>query len=99
MQRSDLMRAAGIVGGAPPSAQLLRSWLDEYGLKAAGQHGFVPPTQSAEDIARWHQTLDFAETLGMRHVGTGNDPTRSRYRDGRRGARRDSAAPTNCCRG
>ena len=67
-------------GGAQPSAELLRSWLDEYGLKAAGQHGFVPPTQSPEDIARWHQTLDFAETLGMRHVGTGNDPTRSRYR-------------------
>ena len=68
-------------GGAQPSAQLLRSWLDEHGLRATGQHGFVPETLSSEDIARWHQELDFAEVLGMPCVGTGNDPTRSRYRD------------------
>lgn len=72
---------ANAEGGAQPPAALLRSWLDEYGLRATGQHGFVPATRSSEDIARWHEELDRAETLGMRHVGTGNDPTRSRYRD------------------
>jgi sugar phosphate isomerase/epimerase len=71
---------ANAEGGAQPSAALLRSWLDEYGLEAAGRHGFIPATLGAEDIARWHQEMDFSETLGMPNIGTGNDPTRSRYR-------------------
>jgi sugar phosphate isomerase/epimerase len=70
---------ANAEGGAQPGAALLRSWLDEYGLEGTGQHGFIPATLGAEDIARWHQEMDFAETLGLPHIGTGNDPTRSRY--------------------
>ncbi|MDH6223692.1 MULTISPECIES: TIM barrel protein [Streptomyces] len=60
-------------------ARLLRSWLDEYGLRAQGSHGFIPgswPLTTA-DTDRFKQHLEIAATLGMEHMGTGGDPTNS----------------------
>jgi sugar phosphate isomerase/epimerase len=60
-------------------ARLLRSWLDEYGLRAQGNHGFIPgswPLTTA-DTDRFKQHLEIAATLGMEHMGTGGDPTNS----------------------
>ena len=78
---------ANAVGGANPGptdptaylayARTLRGFLDDNGLKADGNHGFIPatwpPTMTPEDSARsaW---LEFASILGMPHMGTGGDP-------------------------
>ncbi|MBB4794747.1 sugar phosphate isomerase/epimerase family protein [Streptomyces nodosus] len=63
-------------------AQLLRRWLDEYGLRAQGNHGFIPgswPLTTA-DLDTFKKHLEIANILGMDHMGTGNDPTGSAYR-------------------
>jgi sugar phosphate isomerase/epimerase len=63
-------------------ARLLRSWLDEYGLRAQGNHGFIPgswPLTSA-DLDNFKRHLEIANILGMGHMGTGGDPTGSSYR-------------------
>ncbi|NYV75059.1 sugar phosphate isomerase/epimerase, partial [Streptomyces sp. UH6] len=60
-------------------ARLLRSWLDEYGLRAQGNHGFIPgswPLTTA-DTDQFKRHLEIAATLGMDHMGTGGDPTNS----------------------
>lgn len=63
-------------------ARLLRSWLDEYGLRAQGNHGFIPGswplTSSDRDTFKKH--LEIANILGMDHMGTGGDPTGSAYK-------------------
>ncbi|WP_433379886.1 sugar phosphate isomerase/epimerase family protein [Streptosporangium sp. CA-115845] len=62
-------------------ARLLRRWLDDNGLKAQGNHGFIPgswPLTEA-DLDRFKRTLEIADILGMEHVGTGGDPTNSAY--------------------
>ncbi|WP_327672468.1 MULTISPECIES: sugar phosphate isomerase/epimerase family protein [unclassified Streptomyces] len=63
-------------------AKLLRSWLDEYGLRAQGNHGFIPSswplTQADKDQFKKH--LEIANILGMDHMGTGGDPTGSSYK-------------------
>ncbi|CAM5248871.1 hypothetical protein SGRIM128S_08887 [Streptomyces griseomycini] len=63
-------------------ARLLRSWLDEYGLRAQGNHGFIPPswplTEADKDTFKKH--LEIANILGMDHMGTGGDPTGSSHR-------------------
>ncbi|WP_061299294.1 sugar phosphate isomerase/epimerase family protein [Herbidospora cretacea] len=63
-------------------AQLLRTWLDAYGLRAQGNHGFIPSSWplSQADIDRFKQHLEIANILGMQHVGTGSDPTNSNYK-------------------
>ncbi|MEU4540512.1 TIM barrel protein [Streptosporangium sp. NPDC023825] len=63
-------------------ARLLRRWLDDNGLKAQGNHGFIPgswPLTQA-DLDRFKLTLEIANILGMEHVGTGGDPTNSAYK-------------------
>ncbi|GAA4197748.1 sugar phosphate isomerase/epimerase [Streptosporangium oxazolinicum] len=63
-------------------ARLLRRWLDDNGLKAQGNHGFIPgswPLTQA-DLDRFKLTLEIANILGMEHVGTGGDPTDSAYK-------------------
>ncbi|MEU0485584.1 TIM barrel protein [Streptosporangium sp. NPDC006013] len=63
-------------------ARLLRRWLDDNGLKAQGNHGFIPgswPLTEA-DLDRFKRTLEIANILGMEHVGTGGDPTNSAYK-------------------
>ncbi|MEW2288859.1 sugar phosphate isomerase/epimerase family protein [Streptomyces sp. NPDC047841] len=63
-------------------AKLLRRWLDDAGLRAQGNHGFIPgswPLTSA-DLDTFKKHLEIANILGMAHMGTGADPTSSRYK-------------------
>ncbi|MGQ4420227.1 sugar phosphate isomerase/epimerase family protein [Streptomyces sp. SAS_269] len=63
-------------------ARMLRRWLDDNGLRAQGNHGFIPgswPLGSA-DLDTFKKHLEIANILGMTHVGTGGDPTSSSYR-------------------
>ena len=63
-------------------ARMLRRWLDDNGLRAQGNHGFIPgswPLGSA-DLDTFKKHLEIANILGMAHVGTGGDPTSSSYR-------------------
>ncbi|MEV7796749.1 sugar phosphate isomerase/epimerase family protein [Streptomyces sp. NPDC087512] len=63
-------------------ARLLRSWLDEYGLRAQGNHGFIPSSWplTTADLDTFKKHLEIANILGMDHMGTGGDPTGSSYR-------------------
>ncbi|ROQ59913.1 secreted protein [Streptomyces sp. 840.1] len=63
-------------------AKLLRSWLDDYGLRAQGNHGFIPSSWplSQSDLDQFKRSLEIANILGMDHMGTGGDPTGSAYR-------------------
>ncbi|MEU7694072.1 sugar phosphate isomerase/epimerase [Microbispora hainanensis] len=63
-------------------ARLLRTWLDDNGLEAEGNHGFIPGSWplSQADLDRFKLHLEIANILGMGHVGTGNDPTSSAYK-------------------
>ena len=61
---------------------LLRRWLDDNGLEAEGNHGFIPgswPLTQA-DLDQFKHHLEIANILGMGHMGTGNDPTSSAYK-------------------
>ncbi|SDL00692.1 sugar phosphate isomerase/epimerase family protein [Nonomuraea jiangxiensis] len=64
-------------------ARLLRRWLDDNGLRAEGNHGFIPSSWplTTADRDRFIQVLEIANILGLDHVGTGNDPTSSAYKD------------------
>ncbi|WP_393097072.1 sugar phosphate isomerase/epimerase family protein [Streptomyces sp. LN325] len=63
-------------------ARLLRSWLDDQGLRAQGNHGFIPSSWplTTPDLDTFKKHLEIANILGMAHVGTGGDPTGSAYR-------------------
>ncbi|GGL80262.1 hypothetical protein GCM10010129_24880 [Streptomyces fumigatiscleroticus] len=63
-------------------ARLLRSWLDDYGLRAQGNHGFIPSSWplTTADLDTFKKHLEIANILGMEHMGTGGDPTGSAYR-------------------
>ncbi|WP_233513818.1 sugar phosphate isomerase/epimerase family protein [Micromonospora craterilacus] len=58
----------------------IRKVLDDNGLKANGSHASIPSTVTPDTIAAFERTLDTAEILGMRHIGTGSDPTNSNYK-------------------
>jgi hypothetical protein len=72
-------------------AQTLRGFLDEFGLEAIGNHGFIPNTwpgpgsaggaMTTQDYNRYQAELEFAATLGMPFMGTGNDPTSANNRN------------------
>lgn len=89
-------------GGAQPSpttnragylayAATLRGFLDDNGLEAIGNHGFIPNTwpgpsspggaMSTADYDRFQTELEFASILGMPFMGTGNDPTSANNRN------------------
>jgi sugar phosphate isomerase/epimerase len=59
--------------GRQITPQEIRKILDDNGLVANGTHTQINP-------ATFTQQLDIAETLGMRNIGTGSDPTNSPYR-------------------
>ncbi|MFJ8790325.1 sugar phosphate isomerase/epimerase family protein [Streptomyces sp. NPDC102462] len=63
-------------------ARLLRRWLDEFGLRAQGNHGFIPPSWplTTADLDTFKKHLEIANILGMDHMGTGGDPTGSSYK-------------------
>lgn len=66
-------------------ARSLRGFLDEFGLEAIGNHGYIPNTwpggpnggMTADDYDRFQIELEFATILGMPYMGTGGDPTGS----------------------
>jgi hypothetical protein len=72
-------------------AHRLRAMLDEFGLEAIGNHGFIPGTwngpnspggaMSAADYDRLQTELEFASILGTPFMGTGGDPTSSNNRN------------------
>ena len=72
-------------------ARTLRGFLDEAGLEAIGNHGFIPATwngpnspggvMSTNDYERFQTELEFAAILGMPFMGTGNDPTSANNRN------------------
>ncbi|MGX1541313.1 sugar phosphate isomerase/epimerase family protein [Streptomyces adustus] len=63
-------------------AKQLRRWLDDNGLRAQGNHGFIPGSWplSSTDLDTFKKHLEIANILGMAHVGTGGDPTSSAYK-------------------
>ena len=71
--------------GRPPSRA------DDNGLNAEGNYplDLAWPLTPEEDLTGSSCRLEIANILGMQHVGTGNDPTRSDYKaeilDRRRG--------------
>jgi len=60
-------------------ATLLKSWLDDLGLEAEGNHGSIPSTITDQTIAAFDTACEIANILGLGHIGTGNDPTSSAY--------------------
>ncbi|HEX6955315.1 MAG TPA: sugar phosphate isomerase/epimerase family protein [Agromyces sp.] len=60
-------------------AQLLRTWLDDNGLEAEGNHGSIPGTITDATLAAFDQACEIANILGFGHIGTGSDPTNSAY--------------------
>ena len=60
-------------------AQLLRTWLDDNGLEAEGNHGSIPSSITDATIAQFDAACEVANILGFGHIGTGNDPTSSSY--------------------
>src|SRR5690242_10447462 len=59
--------------GRQITPQEIRKLLDDNGLIANGTHTTINP-------ATFEQQMDIAQTLGMRNIGTGADPTGSRYK-------------------
>jgi hypothetical protein len=67
----------------------LRGFLDEFGLEAIGNHGFIPNSwpggpnggMTVNDHERFQTELEFASILGMPFMGTGNDPTSANNRN------------------
>ncbi|WP_392543370.1 sugar phosphate isomerase/epimerase family protein [Oryzobacter telluris] len=60
-------------------ARLLRTWLDDNGLQAEGNHGSVPGTITDASLASFDAACEVANILGLGHIGTGSDPTGSAY--------------------
>lgn len=60
-------------------AHLLRTWLDDNGLRAQGNHGSIPSTITDASLAAFDQACEVANILGLAHIGTGSDPTGSAY--------------------
>lgn len=72
-------------------AHVLRGFLDDNGLEAIGNHGFIPSTwfgpgsaggtMSANDQLRFRTELEFGAILGTPYLGTGSDPTSANNRN------------------
>jgi sugar phosphate isomerase/epimerase len=72
-------------------AQRLRGLLDDNGLEAIGNHGFIPGTwygpnsaggtMSQADYDRFQTELEFGAILGTPFLGTGSDPTNANNRN------------------
>jgi hypothetical protein len=66
-------------------ARTLRGFLDDNGLEAIGNHGFIPNTwygpnsaggtMTQADYDQLQTELEFASILGTPYMGTGGDPT------------------------
>jgi len=60
-------------------AHLLRTWLDDNGIEAEGNHGSIPSTITDASLAQFDAACEVANILGLGHIGTGGDPTGSAY--------------------
>ena len=70
---------------------MLRGFLDDNGLEAIGNHGFIPATwygpnsaggtMTTADYDRLQTELEFASILGTPYMGTGSDPTSANNRN------------------
>lgn len=60
-------------------ARLLRTWLDDNGIEAEGNHGSIPSTITDASLAQFDAACEVANILGLGHIGTGSDPTNSAY--------------------
>ena len=60
-------------------AHLLRTWLDDNGLEAEGNHGSIPSVLNDTTLAAFDAACEVANILGMQHIGTGSDPTSSAF--------------------
>jgi len=60
-------------------AHLLRTWLDDNGLEAEGNHGSIPGSITDASLASFDAACEIANILGFGHIGTGSDPTNSSY--------------------
>ncbi len=89
-----------VVGGAVTAAsaaaylayaRTLRGFLDDNGLEAIGNHGFIPGTWDGPSSAgatmtqldrdRFNVELEFGAILGTPYLGTGSDPTSANNRN------------------
>jgi sugar phosphate isomerase/epimerase len=61
-------------------AQLLRTWLDDNGLEAEGNHGSIPSVINDSTLAQFDLACETANILGFGHIGTGSDPTNSAFK-------------------
>lgn len=61
-------------------AQLLRTWLDDNGLEAEGNHGSIPSVINDTTLAQFDLACETANILGFGHIGTGSDPTNSAFK-------------------
>ncbi|GAA2640351.1 sugar phosphate isomerase/epimerase [Dactylosporangium fulvum] len=66
--------------GRQITTEEIRRLLDDNGLVANGTHATIPGTITPDTLAAFEQQLDIAEALGMKHIGTGGDPTGSNYK-------------------
>jgi sugar phosphate isomerase/epimerase len=80
---AGLRQHANAEGGADlnnfAGATKLRTWLDDLGLEAEGNHGSVPSSITDANIAAFDSACEIANILGMGHIGTGSDPTGSAF--------------------
>jgi sugar phosphate isomerase/epimerase len=60
-------------------ATLLRSWLDDNGIEAEGNHGSIPSAITDATLAQFDAACEIANILGLGHIGTGGDPTGSSF--------------------
>jgi hypothetical protein len=62
-------------------AGLLGGWLDDNGLRAQGNHGFIPGfwPLTGSDLDTFKKHLEIANILGLPHMGPGADPSSSPY--------------------
>jgi sugar phosphate isomerase/epimerase len=65
--------------GTPAGAAQLRTWLDDNGLEAEGNHGSIPTTITDATLAAFDVQCEIANILGFGHIGTGGDPSSSSY--------------------
>jgi len=74
----QLTQNAAAPGGANPSVQLIRQWLDDAGIKSMGTHqgGLGAFNAATGQLSATGQTLVAqAEVLGHKHIGTAGDPS------------------------
>ena len=66
--------------GRQITAAEIRAILDANGLDAKGNHGSIPSTLTEAAINTFKANCQIALTIGQEYIGTGGDPTGSRFK-------------------